>query len=39
LTAGGSGDDFVGGLGPGEGLAALVPAVDEVPDGGGQVFD
>src|SRR3954471_23135069 len=32
-------EDVVGGLGPGEGLAAVVPAVDESADGGGEVFD
>ena len=31
-------DDLVGGLDPGEGLAALVPAVDEYFDGGDEVF-
>jgi len=30
---------LVGGLGPGEGAAAVVPAVDEVLDGGDEVLD
>jgi hypothetical protein len=33
------GEDFVGGLGPGEWLAAFVPAVDEGLDGGDEVLD
>ena len=32
-------EDVVGGFGPGEGLAAVVVAVDEAADGGGEVFD
>src|SRR6266516_829304 len=30
---------LIGGLGPGEGMAAVVPAVDEVLDGGDEVLD
>jgi hypothetical protein len=33
------GEDFVGGLGPDEWVAAFVPAVDEAAEGGGEVFD
>ena len=33
------GQDFVGGFGPDERVAAFVPAVDEGLDGGDQVFD
>ncbi len=33
------GQDFVGGLGPYERVAALVPSGDEVGDGGGEFFD
>ena len=32
-------EEVVGGLGPDEGAAAFVPAVDECADGGDQVFD
>jgi hypothetical protein len=32
-------EDVVGGLGPGERLAAVVPAVDEPADRGGQLAD
>jgi len=32
-------EEVVGGLGPDEGLAAFIPAVDERADGGDQVFD
>ena len=39
FTPGGAGDDLVGGLGPDEGVAAVVPAVDEVADRGDEVFD
>jgi hypothetical protein len=30
---------LVGGLGPGEGVAAVIPAVDEVLNGGDEVLD
>ena len=33
------GEDLIGGLGPGERLAAVVPAVDEPADGGGELAD
>jgi hypothetical protein len=33
------GEDLVGGLGPGEGLAVLVPALAEAIDGGGELID
>jgi hypothetical protein len=33
------GKDFVGGLGPGEGLAVLVPALAEPTDGGSEIGD
>ena len=39
FTSGGAGDDLVGGLGPDEGLAAIVPAVDEDADRGNEVLD
>jgi hypothetical protein len=39
LTAGCFGEDFVGGLGPGERFAAFVPAVDEGLDRGDEVLD
>ena len=39
LTAGGSVDEFVGGFGPREGLAALVPALDVGVDRGGELID
>ena len=32
-------EDVVGGFDPGEGVAAVVPAVDEAADGCGEVFD
>jgi len=32
-------EKVVGGLGPGEGAAAVVPAVDEAFDGGDEVLD
>jgi len=35
----GFGEDFVGGSGPGEGVAAVVPAVDEAADCGDEVLD
>jgi hypothetical protein len=34
----GLGEDLVGGLGPGEGVGAVVPAVDEGADLGVEVF-
>jgi len=37
LTAFSFGEDFVGGFGPAEWVAAFVPAVDECLDGGDQV--
>src|SRR5260370_39660541 len=39
LTAGCPGEDFVAGLGPGEGLAAVVPALDVGLDRGDEIFD
>jgi hypothetical protein len=33
------GHDLVGGFGPGEGVAAPVPGLDEGADGGYEVFD
>jgi hypothetical protein len=33
------GKDFVGGLGPGEGLAVLVPVLAEPTDGGSEIGD
>ena len=39
MTSGGFGEDFVGGLGPGEGLTSLVPAVDVGLDSSDEVFD
>jgi len=33
------GQDLVGGLGPGERVAAVVPAVDEAADSGHEFFD
>ena len=39
MTRFGLGEDFVGGLGPHEGLASIVPAVDEDPDGIDEFFD
>jgi len=38
LTAGGLGQDLVGGLGPGEWLAAVVPIVNEYLDGDDEFF-
>lgn len=32
-------EDLIGGLGPGEGITAVVPAVDEGVDGGDTVLD
>jgi hypothetical protein len=33
------GEDLVSGLGPGEGLAVLVPTPAEPTDGGGEILD
>jgi len=38
LTGVGFGEDFVGGLGPHEGFAPIVPAVDEDLDGIDELF-